>query len=154
MRNGLILLLAVLAGPAGCGRTPAPGDAPGTPTAAASGPDAPAQLGLCASCHGRDGIAVIPGTPNLAGRDRADLLAAMQAYLDGSRDYPPMRAMLGPVRPADRERLADWYAAQPAPVATGGSNDGAPSAPTTAAPPRAEVAPAPASGSGPPAVPE
>jgi cytochrome c553 len=81
-------------------------------------PEPPRQLGLCASCHGHDGIAVMANTPHLAGRDRAELLAAMQAYLDGSRDYAPMRAMLSPIAPAERERLADWFAAQPAPPAS------------------------------------
>jgi len=78
-------------------------------------------LGLCASCHGRDGIAVMANTPSLAGRDRDELLAAMQAYLDGTRDYAPMRAMLGPIRPADRQHLADWFAAQPPPPLSSGS---------------------------------
>lgn len=136
MRNGLLLILAVLAGPAGCGRAPESGATTTVAVPAAPGPAAPAQLGLCAACHGRDGIAVIPGTPNLAGRDRAELLAAMQAYLDGRRDYPPMRAMLGPIRPADRERLADWYAAQPAPPS-------APDAPAAAPPSASGSRPAP-----------
>lgn len=78
---------------------------------------APTQLGLCASCHGRDGIAVAANTPNLAGRPRGDLLNAMQEYLDGRRDHAPMRAMLGPIRPVDREALADWFASQPAAAA-------------------------------------
>jgi cytochrome c553 len=148
MRNGLLLILAVLAGPAGCGRAPESGAATtAAAVPAATGPAAPTQLGLCAACHGRDGIAVIPGTPNLAGRDRAELLAAMQAYLDGSRDYPPMRAMLGPIRPADRERLADWYAAQPAPSATEATAPAIP-APPAAADARA-AAPEAASGSRP-----
>lgn len=123
MRNWLTPLLAVLVGLAGCERASGPAEAPAAPATAATGPAAPGQLGLCASCHGREGVSVIPGTPNLAGRDRDELLAAMQAYLDGSRDYPPMRAMLGPIRPADRERLADWYAAQAAPDAAGAASD-------------------------------
>lgn len=103
---------------AGCGQTPpeAPAEIPEaavSATPAPAGTRAPHQLGLCAACHGRDGIAVAANTPNLAGRDRDELLAAMAEYLDGRRDYAPMRAMLGPIRPADREALADWFAAQP-----------------------------------------
>lgn len=105
----------LLAGLAGCGRE-SPNDVPAV--ASAEGASPPAQLGLCASCHGRNGIAVIEQTPDLAGRDRDELLAAMQAYLDGSRDHGPMRAMLGPIRAIERERLADWYAAQQAPERT------------------------------------
>lgn len=80
---------------------------------------APARLGLCASCHGRDGLAIAADAPDLAGRDREQLLDAMQAYLDGRREHGPMRAMLGPIRPAERELLADWFAAQPARPGTG-----------------------------------
>lgn len=111
-----ILTAVVLGSMAGCGGSPPPDRVAGNADDAA-----PAQLGLCASCHGRDGRAVMANTPDLAGRDRDELLAAMQAYLDGSRDYPPMRAMLSPIRPADRERLADWYAAQPPRTAGAGA---------------------------------
>ncbi len=100
---------------AGCGQPPAETDA--VPSTAATQPAAeraPSQLGLCAACHGRDGIAVAENTPDLAGRERSELLAAMEEYLDGRRDHAPMRAMLGPIRPVDREALADWFAAQPA----------------------------------------
>lgn len=82
---------------------------------AADEPGAPARLGQCAACHGRDGRSTIANVPDLAGRDAAELLDAMAAYLDGRRDYPPMRAMLGPIRPAEREALAQWYARQPGP---------------------------------------
>lgn len=109
------LLATACSGPASepASERPASSRAPVT----ATDPRAPAQLGLCASCHGRDGIAVAPDTPNLAGRPSAELLAAMQAYLDGSRQHAPMRAMLGPIRAVDREALAEWFAAQPAPAA-------------------------------------
>jgi cytochrome c553 len=114
-------ILAFAAGLPGCGQDsvpPAVASPPAVPDVVATGRAPPAQLGLCASCHGRDGIAVIANTPSLAGRDRDELLRAMKAYLDGTRDYPPMRAMLGPIRPADRERLADWFAAQTPPAGT------------------------------------
>ncbi len=84
------------------------------------GAEEPRQLGLCASCHGRTGIATAANAPDLAGRDRDELLAAMQAYADGTRNYPPMRAMLGPISGSDRERLADWYASQVQPTGEGG----------------------------------
>src|SRR5690606_24651181 len=86
MRLRVLPILAIAAGLAGCGPEPAPASAaPAAPASQADAPgDAPpTQLGLCASCHGRDGIAVMANTPDLAGRDRDDLLAAMQAYLDG-----------------------------------------------------------------------
>ena len=89
-------------------------------TATTVGANEPRQLGLCASCHGRTGIATAANAPDLAGRDRDELLAAMQAYTDGTRNYPPMRAMLGSISDGDRERLADWYASQAQPTGKGG----------------------------------
>lgn len=118
--RGVLLSLTLLLSAACSGPASEPAIAPPASTraaATATDPRAPGQLGLCASCHGRDGIAVAPDTPNLAGRPSAELLAAMQAYLDGSRQHAPMRAMLGPIRAVDREALAEWFAAQPAPVA-------------------------------------
>jgi cytochrome c553 len=46
-----------------------------------------------------------------------------------------MRAMLGPIRPADRERLADWYAAQPAAAGAAPSNPAAVAAPAAGSDP-------------------
>ncbi|MBS0383307.1 MAG: cytochrome c [Proteobacteria bacterium] len=79
---------------------------------AAVPPVRPAQLGLCAACHGEDGHARIPGAPNLAGQPYAYLLQALQAYRDGGRKVPVMRAATGPLTPKDVQALAQWYAAQ------------------------------------------
>ncbi len=73
----------------------------------------PARLGLCATCHGEDGIARMPGTPHLAGQDRAYLRAALDAYRDGRRDVPAMRAAVGALTADELDALADWYAARP-----------------------------------------
>lgn len=123
----LVLAVAVLVG---CSQAsappppPAPAPAPaatGAPAAGAPGTDepgapaAPARLGQCAACHGRDGRSTLANVPDLAGREADSLLDAMTAYVDGRRDYPPMRAMLGPIRAEERAALARWYAAQPAP---------------------------------------
>ena len=74
----------------------------------------PAQLGLCAACHGSDGIARQPGVPNLAGQPAGYLLQAMHEYRDGSRDVALMRGALGPISAQQTQALAAWYAAQPA----------------------------------------
>lgn len=74
----------------------------------------PAQLGLCASCHGANGQARQPGIPNLAGQRSAYLLKAMQDYKSGTRDVPQMRAALGPLDEAQLRELADWYASRSA----------------------------------------
>lgn len=72
----------------------------------------PAQLGLCAACHGADGHARIPGAPNLAGQSSAYLLQALRAYRSGQRDVAVMRAAAGPLTARDMQALARWYSAQ------------------------------------------
>jgi cytochrome c553 len=96
MRN-LVLAAALLAAPV---------------LAQAASPVKPARLGLCAACHGADGMATMAGAPNLAGQ-RADYLRqAMNQYRDGRRDIAVMRAALGPLSGAELDQLAAWYAAQ------------------------------------------
>jgi cytochrome c553 len=80
--------------------------------AEAVAPPPPAQLGLCAACHGEDGHARIPGAPNLAGQPPGYLLQALRAYRSGQRKVPVMRAAAGPLTEKDMQALANWYAAQ------------------------------------------
>ena len=79
---------------------------------AAAMPPPPAQLGLCAACHGEDGHARIPGAPNLAGQPYQYLLQALHEYRSGERKIPVMRAAAGPLTDKDMQALARWYAAQ------------------------------------------
>lgn len=79
-------------------------------------PEKPARLGLCASCHGESGKAVMKGTPHLAGQDLDYLKASLAAYRSGARDVAVMRAAVGALSVAELDALAAWYAAQaPAP---------------------------------------
>lgn len=75
-------------------------------------PPQPAQLGLCAACHGEDGHARIPGAPNLAGQPYDYLLQALHEYRNGERKVPVMRAAAGPLTERDMQALAHWFAAQ------------------------------------------
>jgi len=72
----------------------------------------PAQLGLCAACHGEDGHARIPGAPNLAGQPYQYLLQALHEYRNGERSVPVMRAAAGPLTEKDMQALARWFSAQ------------------------------------------
>ena len=76
-------------------------------------PPKPARLGLCAACHGENGLAVAKGIPHLAGQDRDYLVAALGQYRNGERQAAAMRAAVGALAQADIAALADWYAAQP-----------------------------------------
>ena len=82
-------------------------------TAASALPPKPARLGLCAACHGENGIATAAGIPHLAAQDRDYLATALRQYRSGDRSATPMRAAAGALSDADIEALAAWYAAQP-----------------------------------------
>ena len=84
--------------------------------AVASEPD-PAQTGKaaaasCVGCHGEAGISKTPGMPNLVGLDPKYLVAAMAAYKNGQRKNEVMKSMLGPIRDADLNDIALYYALQ------------------------------------------
>ena len=81
--------------------------------AAAEAPAPPARLGLCATCHGEDGHARIPGAPNLAGQPYQYLLQALHEYRNGERNVPVMRAAAGPLSENEMQALARWFSAQP-----------------------------------------
>ncbi|MDE2179012.1 MAG: c-type cytochrome [Xanthomonadaceae bacterium] len=73
----------------------------------------PARLGLCAACHGSNGIATLPGVPNLAGQRLDYLRQALADYRSGRRDVAPMRAATGPLSTRELDQLAAWYASRP-----------------------------------------
>ena len=77
-------------------------------TARAAGP-APAQARMCANCHGEDGIAVVPGTANLAGQQKEYLIEQLRAYRAGRRQNPQMSVVAKPLTDEDIEELSDWY---------------------------------------------
>jgi cytochrome c553 len=70
----------------------------------------PARLGLCAACHGENGVATAPGIPNLAGQNREYLVAALRQYRSGERTAQAMRTVSGSLSDADIDALAAWYA--------------------------------------------
>lgn len=82
--------------------------------ARAEAPAKPARLGLCAACHGENGIATAPGVPNLAAQNREYLVAALRQYRSGERPAQAMRAVSGSLSNTDIDALAAWYAAQAA----------------------------------------
>lgn len=81
--------------------------------ALAAAPERPAQLGLCASCHGEDGCRGVREIPRLAQQNPEYLVAALAAYKDGRRDHAAMRAIAGALPAQEAETVARWYAQQP-----------------------------------------
>ena len=51
----------------------------------------------------------MPGTPHLAGQDRAYLVKALQAYRNGQRQDPTMVAMAKPLSDADMVNIATFF---------------------------------------------
>ncbi len=70
------------------------------------------KSGICAACHGTNGIAMIPGYPNLKGQNAQYIVSSLKAYKDKQRTggnsaiMQPMAAMLNDT---DMENLAAYY---------------------------------------------
>lgn len=72
-----------------------------------------AKSAVCAACHGADGIAVIPGYPNLKGQSEPYMMSAIKAYKAGQRTgglAPVMQAQASMLNDADIANLAAYYA--------------------------------------------
>lgn len=69
-----------------------------------------AKSGMCAACHGADGISTIPGYPNLAGQNEQYLVAQMKAFKSGDRKNPMMNPTAAALSEEDINNLASYYA--------------------------------------------
>ncbi|WP_117233476.1 c-type cytochrome [Vibrio maerlii] len=71
-----------------------------------------AKAAICAACHGADGIAVIPGYPNLKGQNEQYLVTSMKAYKDKQRNgglAAVMQAQASMLSDDDINNLAAYY---------------------------------------------
>ena len=68
----------------------------------------------CRGCHGMDGKATGPGIPDLAGKDAAAILAALQDYRSGRREHGPIRDIARNAKPQELRDIAAYYGQQPA----------------------------------------
>jgi len=71
-----------------------------------------AKSAVCAACHGADGIAVIPGYPNLKGQSEQYIVSSIKAYKAGQRTgglAPVMQAQASMLNDADIANLAAYY---------------------------------------------
>ena len=72
-----------------------------------------AKAGVCAACHSADGIAVIPGYPNLKGQNEQYIASSIKAYKAGQRTgglAPVMQAQANLLSDEDIANLAAYYA--------------------------------------------
>ena len=71
-----------------------------------------AKSAICASCHGADGIAVIPGYPNLKGQNAQYIESSLKAYKNKQRsggNSAVMQPMAAMINDADMANLAAYY---------------------------------------------
>lgn len=72
-----------------------------------------AKAVVCAACHGADGMATIPGYPNLKGQNEQYLVSAIKAYKNKERNgglAVVMQAQAAMLNDADIANLAAYYA--------------------------------------------
>jgi cytochrome c553 len=67
----------------------------------------------CQACHGLDGQAKLPDSPNLAGQNPIYLAKALQDYRSGARHNEMMSVVAHPLADQDIADLAAYYAAIP-----------------------------------------
>lgn len=67
---------------------------------------------MCSACHGRDGVAVRPHTPDIAGLDPDYLAEQLAAYRDGARRHEEMNVVARPLSDGQIASLAAWFASQ------------------------------------------
>lgn len=65
---------------------------------------------VCGSCHGMNGISLIPTYPNLAGQKALYTKAQLIAFRDGTRKNPAMSPMAANLTDEDIENLSAYYA--------------------------------------------
>lgn len=83
------------------------------PALAADPAAAKAKAAQCAACHGADGMAVLPGAPNLANQNEEYLVKALKDYRSGARKNEQMNVMAKGLSDKDIENLAAYFHQMP-----------------------------------------
>lgn len=78
-----------------------------------------AKAGVCAACHGGNGVAVAPVFPNLAGQSTTYLYVQLRAFKVGARTSPVMQPLAAGLTDRDMRDLAAHFAALPGKRAIG-----------------------------------
>lgn len=71
-----------------------------------------AKSAVCAACHGADGIAAIPGYPNLKGQNAQYIMSSIKAYKNKERNgglAAVMQAQASLLSDDDIANLAAYY---------------------------------------------
>ncbi len=65
--------------------------------------------GMCATCHGVDGIAKVPDAPHLAGENVEYLIRQLKAFKSGERKHEQMSIIAQGLSEEDMANVAAWY---------------------------------------------
>ena len=66
--------------------------------------------GMCAACHGLQGLSTLPNAPNLAGQPTIYVAEQLKNYRSGSRKNEVMAIIAKPLTDEQIDDLAAWYA--------------------------------------------
>jgi len=69
----------------------------------------PQAAALCTSCHGKDGVAVAPMYPSLAGQHEDYLVRAIEEYRKGGRKNPVMKGFAANLKEEDIAVIARYF---------------------------------------------
>lgn len=69
--------------------------------------------GMCAVCHGPDGLSQHPEAPNLAGQVEMYLTKSLEEFRSGKRQNEMMTVVAKDLTDDDIANLAAWYASIP-----------------------------------------
>ena len=69
----------------------------------------PQAAQLCTSCHGQDGVAVVPMYPSLAGQHEDYLERAIEEYRKGGRKNPIMKGFAASLKDQDIAVIARYF---------------------------------------------
>ena len=67
----------------------------------------------CNTCHGSDGMAVMPLVPHLAGQNALYMAHQLRAYRDGKRQHEVMSVVVKDLSDNDIDNLAAFYESLP-----------------------------------------
>lgn len=65
--------------------------------------------GMCAVCHGVDGIAKVPDAPHLAAESAQYIIRQLQAFKTGARQHEQMSIIAQGLSEEDMANVAAWY---------------------------------------------
>ena len=74
-----------------------------------SEPNAKELTSVCASCHGAEGVSLLPTFPNLAGQGQQYLHKQLMDVRDGKRQIPSMTGLLDNMSDQDLLAIAEYY---------------------------------------------